>query len=183
LEEDGGLHLYFVGRLASEKRPLDAVQVFDKLSRQLDQTVTLTIIGNGPMEKQVMEAIKNSEFSSNIEFLGFRNRPWDFIRLSGICLMTSIAEGQSYTVLEAIQNGLAIASYPVPYVSSLDVMNHANSQISQTETVESLAAAALDLHLRQSKYPPNEVSKTIDSHAINEESRRKWQTLLEGRSE
>lgn len=92
--------LAFIGRLSSEKRPIDAIQIA-KQSKQ-----KLVIIGEGLLRAELERKVQHE--SLNVDFLGRLDEPWAEIRVGDLLIIPSAFEGDGLVVIEALQLGLPI---------------------------------------------------------------------------
>ena len=102
--------LVFVGRLAWNKRPDDAIEAF-RLVRQAVPTAQMWVIGAGPMEPKLRKSAP-----SGVEFLGRVSEDEKQQRLARahLLLVTSVREGWGLVVTEAAQHGTISVGYDVP---------------------------------------------------------------------
>jgi glycosyltransferase involved in cell wall biosynthesis len=89
--------IIFASRLSKEKGILDVLE----MSTNLPQDIHLLILGSGPEEEKVREAVKSRK---NIHFLGFvpREKTISLISGSDILIQPSLVEAISSTLLEAM---------------------------------------------------------------------------------
>lgn len=113
-------HILWVGRIATEKRPLDAIQIFKKVHDSIPDAV-LDIVGGAELDW--LERMKN--FSKElgvfdaVKFHGLQSweKMRDFYENSAIFLFTSEGEGYPMTLLESKAFGLPCVMYSLPYLS------------------------------------------------------------------
>ncbi len=89
--------IIFASRLSKEKGISDVLS----MSANLPQDIHLLILGSGPEEEKVHEAVKSRK---NIHFLGFvpREKTIPLIRGSDVLIQPSLVEAISSTLLEAM---------------------------------------------------------------------------------
>jgi len=111
--------LLFVGRLVAKKNPLALVEVIDILIKKYNVTnVVLTIIGDGPLMREVKNRIIDKNLGNYIEILGSRNHDFvkDELLKSHIYVQHSVTdfdgdqEGLPNSILEALAAGLPVVS-------------------------------------------------------------------------
>ena len=96
-----------VGRLSEVKDQSTLINAFHLLL-QKDNNVSLIIIGDGPL-KTTLEAIANDlGIGEKVYFLGFRNDIRDILNILDVFVLSSLYEGISVALLEAM-----ITSIPV----------------------------------------------------------------------
>jgi glycosyltransferase involved in cell wall biosynthesis len=100
----------FVGRLASNKRPHDAIEAFSFVRTEMPDA-RLWVIGTGPMEEKLRRrATPGVEFLGWVDEKGKRDR----IARSHALLVTSVREGWGLVVTEAASVGTPSIGYNVP---------------------------------------------------------------------
>jgi glycosyltransferase involved in cell wall biosynthesis len=123
--------LLFLGRMSEVKNPLRAIKIMEKVIK-LRPTTNCYIVGDGNLTDLVRNYISNSNFKSNIIFLGYQSNPYKLLSQSKILLMTSISEGTPLVVLEAQALGIPIITTPSGENQKL-VINNFNGYISETD--------------------------------------------------
>lgn len=103
IADTDGPAILFVGRLASGKRPEDAIAVVDRL-RSTFPDVRLFICGDGPRRADLETKINELGLQENVRFLGTIS--YDTIpsvyRAADAFMLPSLAEGFPRTVLESL---------------------------------------------------------------------------------
>ena len=145
----------FVGRLAANKRPDDAIEAF-RLVRHVVPSVRLWVIGTGPMEQKIRRLSP-----PGVEFLGrvSESEKRDRLARAHVLLATSVREGWGLVVTEAAQYGTVTAGYEVPGLS--DSISASNGVITPSSP-RKLSEAIIDIITKtnyeyQSKVQPNGV--------------------------
>jgi len=105
--------LLFVGRLELQKNPILAIDVFKKISEQLND-VKLWIVGMGSLEKELKHKIE-TENIKNVEFKGSisQNEINLYYSAADVFILTSLHEGGPLTVKEALVCNLPVVSTDV----------------------------------------------------------------------
>ena len=115
----GEIHCLAVGRLVPKKDPLGMLAAFLRASARVEQPMRLTIVGDGPLRRELEEAVRLSGAADRIRVLGAC--PHDEVeRLLADCDIflqhsrrdptTGDEEGLPVAVLEAMSYGLAIVT-------------------------------------------------------------------------
>ena len=84
-----------------------------KITKSTYPTIKLLIIGDGPERKNIQQIIKNLDLSDNVQLLGFRRDIRDLLSIMDIFVLSSISEGTSMTVLEAMAMGKPVIATDV----------------------------------------------------------------------
>jgi glycosyltransferase involved in cell wall biosynthesis len=92
--------LVFIGRLSSEKRPADAIEIAEKSKQKL------VIIGEGLLRMELERKVRREGL--NVDFLGRLDEPWAEIGVGDLLIIPSEFEGDGLVVIEALQLGLPI---------------------------------------------------------------------------
>jgi glycosyltransferase involved in cell wall biosynthesis len=102
--------LVTVGRLVARKA-LD--QLITLMTRLRGRNVRLLVIGSGPEEPRLQEAIRAADLRGSVRLLGSVNEHEKFrvLRLSDVYVSTSQHEGFGLVFLEAMATGLPIVCY------------------------------------------------------------------------
>lgn len=96
-----------VGRLATEKKPFFAMDVFECLQKQVPNA-EYWWVGSGPLEKSVQDYVNQKGLSENVRLLGSRNDVTDLYQGMDVFFLPSLFEGLPVTGVEAQAMGLPI---------------------------------------------------------------------------
>lgn len=98
----------FVGRLSSVKNPFLLVDIL----KELPDDVTLTVIGDGELKKELIEKFENSDLGSRVQFLGSKSRSeiYENIQKSDLLILPSNSETQGIVLLEANANAKPVVA-------------------------------------------------------------------------
>jgi 1,2-diacylglycerol 3-alpha-glucosyltransferase len=115
-----------VGRFSAQKKPLDLLEVFDRVQERLGN-VHLVFVGSGELKEKAIEFVKEKGIK-NVSFLGrVSNEDLPIIyAIADYYVMASVYEGQPLTVLEAMASGVPCIVSDIP---SIDVVRKAGSGI------------------------------------------------------
>lgn len=108
---DGRTVLVAVGRLAKQKN----YPFMLKLLARLDNVVLL-IAGSGPLRPELEAQIAAQGCADKVRLLGAvpRDAIPDLLAAADIFIQTSVFEGQSNSILEALQSGVPILAHDIP---------------------------------------------------------------------
>jgi glycosyltransferase involved in cell wall biosynthesis len=95
-----------VGRLAEVKDQLTLIEAFKIVNDKIPNTM-LIIVVDGPMYNQLDDAVKKTGLSHNVRLLGNIKDVDQLINIFDVFLLTSLSEGTSVSLLEAMSAGIA----------------------------------------------------------------------------
>ncbi|MBU9722706.1 MULTISPECIES: glycosyltransferase [Bacillaceae] len=96
------------GRLVKQKDQRTLLNAFAKVNKQLDSQ--LVILGEGPLEDQLKEQAKELNIFDRVHFLGFQRNPYIYFKQADLFTLTSIHEGFSHVIAEALATGTPVVS-------------------------------------------------------------------------
>lgn len=128
-----------VGRLDPVKDHTSLLQAFAPLTR-LNSPVRLIIAGEGPARKQIESQIRELKIGDNVQLLGERRDVAQVLKACDVYTLTSIAEGMSNTILEAMASALPVVATRVGGNPEL-VEDGVSGQLVGASDVEALTAA------------------------------------------
>lgn len=106
------MNIISVGRLSPEKGYLDVIEVM-KFVHELDDTIILTICGDGYQRNQIEKKIKEYHLSECIHITGFLNDKGlekEYLN-SSLYILPSISEAFGLVLLEAMNYGLPCIAF------------------------------------------------------------------------
>ena len=98
-----------VGRLDPVKDHGSLLQAFAAIARA-DRRAILVVVGDGPMRSQIESQVAELALGERVRLLGERPDVSTLLRAFDVFVLTSIAEGISNTILEAMASGLPIVA-------------------------------------------------------------------------
>lgn len=106
---NGGAKIFYAGRLGYEKNVDVAVKAF-RLAAEKEHRATLTIAGDGPASKSLVNLVEELELKDKVRFLGMveRNKLMNMYREFDVFVTASDMETQGLVVLEAMASGLPV---------------------------------------------------------------------------
>jgi colanic acid/amylovoran biosynthesis glycosyltransferase len=139
------ISLLSVIRLSEQKNPLMIVRVAEILKNK-NCNFKWIIIGSGPLEAEVKQAIAEKKLSDSIELLGARtpDEVKNYLLESNICTLTSNDEGIPVFLMEAMAIGRLVLTTAVGAVTEL-VEDGVNGFLSPPGNPELMAERILSL--------------------------------------
>lgn len=96
-----------VGRFMQQKNHLFLIDVFDKICKQMNNA-HLILVGEGELETQVRDYVKEKKIDSKVSFLGRRNDVNDLMKAMDVLLLPSLWEGFPNVAIEAQASALPV---------------------------------------------------------------------------
>jgi glycosyltransferase involved in cell wall biosynthesis len=141
--DDGKLHVGMVGHLRDYKAFDDFLRVAQKLCN-MRENLHFDIVGEGP-ERASLEAVAAEwRMEGNVTFHGLLTDVGPALQQMDIFLFTSLREGLSVAILEAMSAGLPIIATDIGGVAD-QVEPGQNGAILPARDIDGLAAACIEL--------------------------------------
>lgn len=102
-----GIHLVTVGRLVEQKGYDRLILALASLKSE-GYGFCLQIIGDGVLRTDLIKLVKTNHLEENIFFLGFTDNPYKYMKDADLFVCSSITEGFSTAVTEAVILGLPV---------------------------------------------------------------------------
>ncbi len=107
------INIVTTGRLSQEKNQVVLIEAFS-LFIQKNPASHLYIIGSGPEKQHLEQKIKELDLENQVSLLGQIYNPFSFMKHCDIFALTSLYEGQSMVLLEALTLGMKCLSTDIP---------------------------------------------------------------------
>lgn len=108
-----GPHVVAVGRLQHEKAYDVLLQAFPQVL-QAFPGARLTILGEGPLESQLKKQATELGVEHAVNFPGFQQNPWSYVKHADLFVLASRFEGLPNTLLEALALGVPAVATDCP---------------------------------------------------------------------
>lgn len=95
----------FLGMLNDRKNPMFAIKIFEEFLK-LEHNAKFLIFGDGPLEKQIEEYLKEFNFEGRIKIMGKTKNPEVWLNGMDCLIFPSLNEGLPLVLLEAQTSGL-----------------------------------------------------------------------------
>jgi glycosyltransferase involved in cell wall biosynthesis len=109
LGEGGRRLVVTVARLAQQKGIDVLVEVARRTVAQHDD-IRFAVVGDGPLREDVRRWAAAAGIERHLTFIGYSDRPHEFLAAADLFLLTSRWEGLPLTVVEAFQAGLPVVA-------------------------------------------------------------------------
>ena len=101
-----------VGRVTEQKDFMKAIETAEILKKR-DIEFKWVVVGNGDQYEELYDVVQVKQLNDVMEFVGFRNNPYVYIKNADLYVQTSRAEGYCTTISEAIILGKPVVSTEV----------------------------------------------------------------------
>ena len=98
-----------VGRLTYQKAQWYMIRTFKEVLKKIPD-VRLVILGEGEERERLEKLIKQLDMQDYIKLYGFKKNPYQYLKKAKLFIMTSLYEGMSNAILEAMCCELPIVS-------------------------------------------------------------------------
>jgi len=99
-----------ISNLRPVKRPLDVIRIFHGIYKGLDQTVELRIVGEGPLQFEMMKLVEELGIEKQVRFMGIRSNIGYLISCVDLALLPSQQESFGLAALEAMACGVPVVA-------------------------------------------------------------------------
>ena len=96
-----------VGRLTYQKNFDNLIMAFEKVSKS-NSNARLIIIGEGEEYDTLNNMVKDLNLKGLVEFMGYKNNPYKYIKNSDLFVMSSRWEGPGHVLIEAMGIGCPV---------------------------------------------------------------------------
>jgi glycosyltransferase involved in cell wall biosynthesis len=134
-----------VGNLAVKKDQITMIRAFTSVHRQLPQS-RLVLVGTGPREAYLRSLAQQLGVQDAVHFLGMRDDVPDLLPGFDVFVLSSLHEGLSIAVIEAMASGIPVISTRVGGIPQL-ITDGEDGVLVRPRDVEALARAMLRLAL------------------------------------
>ena len=129
--------LVYVGRIESEKRVDQAIELIGMLKRN-GMKVHLFIFGKGKLEKKIIKLVNKLGLKENVSLLGVVPNPVDYFALFDCLILTSSREGMPIVIWQAMASGLPIISSSVGGVTEVLTVSKSGFTFASENLIEAL---------------------------------------------
>jgi N-acetyl-alpha-D-glucosaminyl L-malate synthase BshA len=105
---DGKTIFLHLSNLRSVKRPLDVIKIFHKVTRSTKKPLELWVVGEGPLQYEMMKLAEELNIENKVKFLGIRGGIGALIASTHLMLLPSEQESFGLAALEAMACGVPV---------------------------------------------------------------------------
>ena len=176
-EDDGKIHLLFLGLLVKEKGIYDLLDAFAKLEKDIRSKIKLHIGGNGDTQ-ELISYIKENLLDDCVVFEGWVSgeKKIKLLNQCDIYVLPSYKEGLPISILEAMSYGMYILTCPVggipevvddnvngKFIVSGDVNGMVKELILYSTNPDEYREKGKNSYAKVSSYFPEQVSTKLES--------------------
>ena len=103
-------NLVSVGRLVPVKAFDRLIDIVQRLTVDDGLDVSLTLLGDGELKKALENKIRKYNLSDRVSLLGYRDNPYKYVKASNLFVCSSLKEGMSTAVSEALIVGTPVVT-------------------------------------------------------------------------
>jgi len=96
------------GRLVKQKDHHTLLKAFAEVQKTMP--CKLLILGEGPLQDTLSQYAEQLHINDHVHFIGFQNNPYIYMKKADLFVLTSIHEGFSHVVAEALATGVPVVS-------------------------------------------------------------------------
>ena len=130
-----------VGRLVDCKDYPNLLRAFSMVIQ--NRKAHLIILGRGPEKDSLIKLSKTLGISAQIDFMGFQENPYKFMKNSSVFVLSSNQEGFGNVIVEAMACGVSVISTDCPTGPSEIIEDKKNGLLVEPSSCEALAKAIL----------------------------------------
>lgn len=105
--------IIYIGRLDREKNLYFLLEIFKKILNKFPLAL-LCIVGNGNEKHNLLNKVRDLKIENNVVFYPATINFWRFLQKSKVLLITSINEGASLIILQALGIGIPCIALDIP---------------------------------------------------------------------
>ncbi|MEX6586741.1 glycosyltransferase [Paraclostridium bifermentans] len=105
LKKDGNIVLCNIANFKKAKNHIELVKSV-KFLRNQGEKIKLILIGDGGLQSEIKEYVKDNELDEDILFIGYTNNPYSILRLCDAFILPSLWEGFGLVLIEAMGLGI-----------------------------------------------------------------------------
>ena len=141
--------IIYVGRLSSEKKPADVVEIFANVYRRLPET-SLDFYGySSPSEiqKDLEKLVETNNLKNVVNFKGYQSEEALETALNNAGLLLNTSEGEAFgmSVLEALNHGVPVVAYKVKYGLTEQIENGENGYLVPYGAIQAAADSIVEI--------------------------------------
>ncbi|MGE4578839.1 MAG: glycosyltransferase [Desulfuromonadales bacterium] len=167
-------YLVHVGRFSREKRHDRLLRAFSAIRTN----VKLVLLGEGKLENRIKVLVKELGLTDRVVFMGFKQNPYPYIKISKALVLSSDFEGLPTVILEALSLGTPVVATDCPG-GIREIVSSQSHSLVPVDDVGMLSAAMEDVLCSPEKYI-SALSTKFDSRTVSGQYHELFQRYLAG---
>lgn len=106
--------IFSVGRLSKPKDFETVIKAFSIIHKEFPKT-NLFIIGDGELKNNLIKLTQSLGVANYVKFLGWKENTFSYLAKADLFLFSSLYEGSSLVILEALAAGIPVIATNTPY--------------------------------------------------------------------
>jgi L-malate glycosyltransferase len=102
------LSVIHISNLRAVKRPLDVIEIFNGIYKEMGDAVELQIVGEGPLQYEMISRVEQLGIERNVRFMGVRRDIGRVLASADLLLLPSSQESFGLAALEAMACGVPV---------------------------------------------------------------------------
>lgn len=133
-----------IGRLTKQKGQKCLIRAFKIVADQIPK-IKLVILGEGELEKDLKNLVKELGLDNDVFFLGWQKNPFKFLARAKVFVLSSLWEGLPNTLIEALACGVPAISTDCPSGPDEIIENGKNGILVPIKDEKSLSRAIIKI--------------------------------------
>lgn len=159
-----------VARFSPQKNHLFLIDIFNEYHK-INNNSKLMLVGQGELEKDIKDKIKEYHLDDNVMFTGYKNDTWNYYQAFDIFVLPSKFEGLGMVLIEAQCSGMPCFTSKdvVPEeAKATDLLNYISLDDSPEKWAKKISKASIRKintyeDIRKNKYYLEDVVKELES--------------------
>lgn len=106
-------YIVFIGRMTAQKAPLDLIKLIDKIVVKYKDEYKFLLVGSGELSSKITNEINKLKLNDSIIRIDYVDNTYELDLISEAIIFTSLFEGLSIALLEALSVGIPAISTDV----------------------------------------------------------------------
>lgn len=172
-------NIIMIGSLTSVKNHQFVINNFKRLLEKFPKW-KLTIIGDGPLKKDLKYLIKKHKLVKNIFLIGNKKNIFRYFKKASIFLLSSVSEGMNLSLIEAIKFGLPVVSSECSVShQKLIIQNYNGFLYKQNSTKNFIKYLSILIDSEKNREKFGRASVKVSRKFRNKFILEKWNNILE----
>lgn len=168
-----------VGRLSPQKDYQTLIKAFSILNNQHCLNIRLRILGDGEQRSQLQKMISDLDLNDTVMISGFTDNPYPYIKNAKALISSSLYEGFSNVIVEALCLGTPVIASDCPGANSEVITEGNEGFLFQTSDPEDLAAVIISQEQKIEMLNRSSIASVSKTRYHIDAIFKKYQTYIE----